>query len=70
MRKSVDKKDPGYSEDSYLYDVYLDDKQVHKCVTADEETGEVWFYDVINYDQIKRLTGKVNLIKNDSLRIR
>lgn len=48
MRVSVNKDDPGHANLQYgRYDVFLDDKIVKGCITADEELGmcEVVFYD-------------------------
>ncbi len=40
MRISVRKEDRGYKADAYMYDVYLDEKRITHCFTADEVLGE------------------------------
>lgn len=41
MRVSVNKNDPGYVQDPFRYDVYLNGKKLNHCFTADEEKGFV-----------------------------
>lgn len=74
MRVSVRKDDPGYKNffGVILYEAYLDGKKVENVVTADEETGEVFFHARDEHGEFilneakdaiieKRLTGKVEI---------
>lgn len=44
MRLSADINDPGYGPSYASAKVFLDDVELHDCVTADEERGEVLVY--------------------------
>lgn len=46
MRISIDQNDPGYIHfsNTNAVDVYLDGIKLNKCITADEEKGEVICY--------------------------
>lgn len=41
MRISTQRDDPGFRTDTCRYRVFLDDYELHSCVTADEELGMV-----------------------------
>lgn len=43
MRISVEKDDPGYSNDTMNCKVFCDDVEVPYCLTADEEHGIIWY---------------------------
>jgi hypothetical protein len=68
MRLSVREDDPGYSMEAFGARVYLDGEEVDKCVTADEELGKVWVYDLDSLEPdmdeipIKELSGDVFLV--------
>lgn len=70
MRVSVNKDDPGFTLMSGHYEIYLNDRKVRDCFTADEEQGYVdCFYKdsigkvLINEDKIvpMRMWGKVKV---------
>lgn len=44
MRISALKDDPGYRDDAYQFNIFLNGVKRTDCFTADEETGEVVAY--------------------------
>lgn len=44
MRVSTQKDDPGFREDTYRFEVFLNGKRLDNCITADEEQMYVWVY--------------------------
>ena len=44
MRVSVRKNDPGFNKKAFGSKAYLNGEFVSDCFTADEETGEVFFF--------------------------
>jgi hypothetical protein len=40
MRISANKDDYAYDDKAYLAKVFLDGREIKKCITADEEQGE------------------------------
>lgn len=75
MRISISNLDPGYVEDaSIFWRVELDGVQLMGCVTADEETGEVWLWcaDGINKGEFTtyRDTGRVRIYRDEGEEMR
>jgi len=63
MRISVDLDDIGYSPYAYIVKPYLDGEFVTKCITADEEKGEI-----TRYRTDKNNNVIFNATRNDLLR--
>jgi len=70
MRISTIKNDPGYLADAHTYNVFMDGKKVHNCITADEEIGIVitipfkWVEDLLKTTMKE---GRVMIIHKDEL---
>ena len=64
MRISVDEKDIGFSIDTANYDVFLNNKRVTKCITADTEKGECLCYKADNEGKVivDKQTGKIETV--------
>ncbi len=73
MRVSIVEHDPGYVVDPYSYEVLLDGQLV-VAVTADEESGEVWEWDLDAYAMTGDLTtrrrhGRVKITRREQSEI-
>ena len=63
MRISVNKNDPGFVPDPYMYTVFLNDERLHGCVMADEEKGEVMTL-LGGPSRHEVFTGKVRIVRD------
>ena len=61
MRISVNKNDPGYVPDPYMYEVYLNDQRLDNAYMADEEAGEVGVR--LDFGRNETLYGKVRIVR-------
>lgn len=61
MRVSVNKNDPGFVADPYNYTVFLNNRRIDHCQTADEETGEVTV--ALDYSRCETLFGSVRIVR-------
>ncbi len=69
MRISVIKNDPGYIDDYYDFEVFLDEKRVKDCITADSMLGIVWIFNKSQYGPgVMIKTGKVKIVKHHKRR--
>jgi len=50
MRMSVKQDDPGYHKHAKDYTVFIDQKEIKECHTADEELGKAWINDIKRFN--------------------
>jgi len=62
MRVSVKKNDPGYSNYSHRFKVFLNGEELKYCFTADEELGMVWVHDI---EKFRADVDKNKFLKHD-----
>ena len=50
MRMSVREDDPGYFKYAHEFRAFLNDKEIERAHTADEELGKVWINDIERFE--------------------